>query len=114
MTMGRQRGNREMTREEKRRRTILRAMVALVDDEQGELEKLRRLRTTLYWAGAAGVGLAVAAGGWSGWLAVPVAAVGGLLLGLGAHYDNSLNQWPTLRAFVDFAAVRRAAATLDD
>ena len=105
-----------MNREEKRRRTILRAMAALAADEAAELAKLRRLRTVLYWAGTIFIGVAFAVGqpagpGWIAWLC---GVIGGLTLGLGVHYDISLNQWPTLRPYFDGERAQRDAAALDE
>jgi hypothetical protein len=104
-----------MTREEKRRRTILRAIAALAADEEGELAKLRRLRTVLYCCGAVllGLGLAAAQDDATGWIVLLCGAVGGVVLGIGAHYDNSLNQWPTLRPYFDGERAQRDAAALD-
>ena len=105
-----------MNRDEKRRRTILRALAALAADEAGELAKLRRLRTLLYCCGAVllGLGLAAAQDDATGWVVLLCGALGGVLLGIGAHYDNSLNQWPTLRPYFDGAAAQRDAAALDE
>ena len=104
-----------MDREEKRRRTIIRAMAALAANEADELAKLRRLRTGLYWTGATIVAVtALLASLWPVWVTALVAAVGGLVIGLGVHYDSSLNQWPTIRPFFDRDAVIQAAGMLDD
>ena len=104
-----------MNREEKRRRTILRAMAALARDEAGELAKLRRLRTGLYWAGAflLCVGLVVEPYLAGGWVLLLCGALGGLVCGLGVHYDSSLNQWPTLRPYFDGERAQRDAAALE-
>ncbi|NCF09519.1 MAG: hypothetical protein GWP66_02425 [Gammaproteobacteria bacterium] len=103
-----------MNREEKRRRTILKAMAALAADEPGELAKLRRLRSGLYWVGVTllGIGLYVAVLV-PGWVALLCGAIGGIVIGLAAHYDSSLNQWPILRPFFDGEAAQRVAAELD-
>lgn len=104
-----------MNREEKRRRTILKALAALAADESGELAKLRRLRSGLYWVGAILLVIGVYADALvPGWVTLLWGAVGGLVIGLAVHYDNSLNQWPTLRPFVDGQAAQRAAAALDE
>ncbi len=104
-----------MDREEKRRRVIIKAMAALAANEAHELAKLRRLRSLLYWTGLIVVaGAALLAGAWPVWIAALVGAVGGLVTGLGVHYDNSLNQWPTIKPFFDRDAVIRAAGVLDD
>ncbi len=105
-----------MDREEKRRRTIIRAIAALASDEAGELAKLRRLRTGFYLASGILLGLGVAAAQYaaSGWAVLALGALGGLALGLGVHYDNSLNQWPTLKPYFDGEAARRDAAALGE
>lgn len=104
-----------MNREEKRRRTILKAMAALARDEAGELAKLRRLRTVLYWVGFSllAVGVIAAESGAAGWVVLICGAPSGLAIGLGAHYDSSLNQWPTLRPYFDGERAQRDAAALD-
>lgn len=104
-----------MNREEKRRRTILKAMAALARDEAGELAKLRRLRTTLYLIGGILLGLGFAAAQYAapGWAVLLGGGLGGLVLGLGVHYDSSLNQWPTLRPYFDGERAQRDAAALD-
>ncbi|HEY5790625.1 MAG TPA: hypothetical protein VIX81_08365 [Gammaproteobacteria bacterium] len=105
-----------MNRELKRQRAILRAVAALARDEAGELAKLRRLRTLLYWTGAVllGLGTGAALTAAPGWSVLLSGGLGGLALGLGAHYDSSLNQWPTLRPYFDGAAARRDAAELGE
>ena len=104
-----------MNREEKRRRTILRAMAALAADEARELAKLRRLRSGLYWAGAIllviGLYVAVLV---PDWFVLLCGATGGIVIGLAAHYDSSLNQWPILRPYFDSARAQRDAAALDE
>jgi hypothetical protein len=108
-------GGRIMNRDEKRRRVIIRAMAALAANEAGELAKLRRLRSMLYWAGALVIAGAVAfSGDMPGWVAALSAAAGGLVVGLGVHYDNSLNQWPTIAPFFDRDGVLRAANEFDE
>ena len=62
-----------MTREEKRRRTILRAIAALAADEEGELAKLRRLRTVLYCCGAVLLGVTLVVNVLARWLVWRVA-----------------------------------------
>ena len=104
-----------MERKEKQRRVIIQAMAALAANEADELAKLRRLRTGLYWTGATIVAVtALLAGDWPVWITSLVAAAGGLVIGLGVHYDSSLNQWPTIKPFFDRDAVIRAASMLDD
>ena len=121
-----------MNREEKRRRTILKAMAALAADEPGELAKLRRLRSGLYWVGVTLLGIGLYTGHSSNYLlrvdlpstrppshwikrgvALLCGAIGGIVIGLAAHYDSSLNQWPILRPFFDGEAAQRVAAELD-
>ena len=105
----------ENGREARRRRTLLRALARLADDEPGELRKLSRLRTGCYWAGTVIIAVALSAApwGWPGWVAALVGAAGGLVIGLAVHYDNALNQWPVLGRYFDRAAVRRDVAALD-
>jgi hypothetical protein len=77
-------------------------------------DKLRRLRSGLYWVGVTllGIGLYVAVLV-PGWVALLCGAIGGIVIGLAAHYDSSLNQWPILRPFFDGEAAQRVAAELD-
>ena len=93
-----------MDRISKLHRKIILALSQLMEDEEAELAKLRRIRMVYYWLGM----LLVIASlfeardpQWPVWVFSLLGATGGLVVGLGFHYDNSIKQWPALKPFLD-------------
>ena len=106
-----------MTREEKIKRKVTIALDQLVRNEEVELGKTKKRRTLCYWIGFAliFVPLNFALGEyWPGWVTTVIAALGGIGVGLGMLYDNSINQWPALKPFVDAEKLAQAASQYQD
>lgn len=100
-----------MERISKLHREIILAISKLMEDEETELTKLRRIRMVYYWLGA----LLIIASlfeakdpQWPVWVFSLVGATGGLVVGLGFHYDNSIKQWPALKPFMDREKIEEA------
>ena len=101
-----------MDRISKLHRKIIMALSQLMEDEEAELAKLRRIRMVYYWLGM----LLIIASlfeardpHWPIWMFSLVGATGGLVVGLGFYYDNSINQWPAIKPFMDRAKIKDAA-----
>ena len=101
-----------MDRISKLHRKIILALDQLMENEEAELIKLRRIRMVFYWLGM----LLVIASlfeardpHWPVWMFSLVGATGGLVVGLGFHYDNSIHQWPAIKPFMDREKIKDAA-----
>jgi hypothetical protein len=102
-----------MTREEKIERKVIVNLNRLVRDEAVELGKTKQRRSRCYQIGfiLIGVPLYVSLMGyWPAWATTFVASLGGLGVGLGVLYDNSINQWPALKQFVNAEKLADVAA----
>ena len=102
-----------MTREEKIKRKVTIALDQLVRNEEMELGKTKKRRTRCYWIGFVLIfvpSYVSLMGYWPAWLTTVIAALGGIGVGLGMLYDNSINQWPALKPFVDAEKLSQAAA----
>jgi len=102
-----------MTREEKIERKVIVSLNRLVHDEGIELEKTRQRGSFWYFLGGGLIftALCVALGELlPAWAATIVGSLGGLGVGLGVLYDNSINQWPALRQFVNAEKLAEVAA----
>jgi len=105
-----------MARKERVERRIIVSLNRLVTDEAVELDKTRRRRSRCYVIGflliALSVGISITAV-WPAWVTTVVSALGGLGVGLGVLYDNSINQWPILKRFVDHEELAAAVTAYD-
>ena len=100
-----------MDRISKLHRKIIIALSQLMEDEEAELTKLRRIRMVFFWLGM----LLVIASlfeardpHWPVWMFSLIGATGGLVVGLGFHYDNAINQWPAIKPFMDGEKIKDA------
>ena len=93
-----------MDRISKLHRKIIIALSQLMEDEEAELTRLRRIRMVFFWLGMLLVIASLIEARdphWPVWLFSVIGATGGLVVGLGFHYDNSINQWPAKKPFMD-------------
>jgi hypothetical protein len=102
-----------MARKERVERRIVVSLNRLVNDEKAELAKTRRRRSRCYLIGfvlvALSIGISIETL-WPCWVTSGFAALGGLGVGLGVLYDNSINQWPILKRFIDHEALAAAVS----
>jgi len=102
-----------MARKERVERKIIVGLNRLVTDEAVELDRTRRRRSRCYVIGflliALSVGISITAI-WPAWVTTFIGALGGLGVGLGVLYDNSINQWPILKRFIDHEALAAAVS----
>lgn len=96
----------------KLQRKMILDLSRFLEDEEAELAKLRRIRMVYYWLG---VLLVIASlfeardPQWPAWVFSLLGATGGLVVGLGFHYDNSIKEWPAIKPFMDKEKIRKAA-----
>ena len=93
-----------MDRISKLHRKIIIALSQLMEDEEAELTRLRRIRMVFFWLGMLLVIASLIEARdphWPVWLFSVIGATGGLVVGLGFQYDNSINQWPAIKPFMD-------------
>jgi hypothetical protein len=105
-----------MTRGEKIERKVIVSLNRLVRDEAVELGKTKQRRSRCYQMGLVltGVSLYVSLVDlWPAWVTTIFGSLGGLGFGLGIWYDNSINQWPALKQFINGERLAEAAARYD-
>jgi hypothetical protein len=93
-----------MDRISKLHRKIILSLSQLMEDEEAELTKQRRIRMVFFWLGMLLVIASLIEARdphWPVWMFSLVGATGGLVVGLGFHYDNAINQWPAMKPFLD-------------
>jgi len=106
-----------MARKERVERKIIVGLNRLVTDEAEELDKTRRRRSRCYGIGFLLIGLSIGisiAAVWPAWVTTAFGALGGLGVGLGVLYDNSINQWPILKRFIDAEELAAAVSVYDN
>ena len=106
-----------MTREEKIERKVIVSLNRLVRDEAVELGKTKQRRSRCYQIGFVLVGVSIyfaLQGEWPpAWVTTIFGSLGGLSVGLGVLYDNSINQWPALKQFINGEKLAEVASRYD-
>ena len=96
---------------QRERRKVLAGLVAMLDDEERELPKIRRTSTLWQWVGAVLIVGALFAAYQYSWAVLAVAAVGivgGFAGGISVVFGTFVAQWPVLKPLLNQEAVREA------
>ena len=96
---------------QRERRKVLSGLVAMLDDEEHELPKIRRTSSLWQWVGAVLIVGALFAAWQYPWpvlVAVAVGVAGGFAAGISILFGTFVAQWPVLKPLLNAEAVREA------
>lgn len=100
-----------MPQSKRTERKVVASLIALIEQEEKQLWKIRLLAWSLSVSGGLLIGLflipATIEKSHAGWF-LGVGFVAGIFIGLSVYFFSSLAQWPIVRRFLNISAIKSA------